>query len=120
SLHTLFQLVIHLLANGAVTPQIVMLPNQHYSIRWLPAMISKDIRQLVDKLAEILPPDILCIQRAKKLIPLHKDVALNLLSIFLTPLIQELSGKETSDFFFNLFFKNNQHTFKDPGESARP
>lgn len=120
SLHTLFQLVIHLLANGAVTPQIVMLTNKHYSIRWLPAMISKDVRQLVDKLTEILPPDILCYQKAKKLEPLHRDVALNLLSIFLTPLIQELSGKETPDFFHNLFFKNTQYAFTGPGESERP
>lgn len=120
SLYTVLQLALHLIANGAVTPQIVMLPNQKYAIRWLPAMISKDVRQLVDKLAEVLPPDILCYWVPKKQEAIQQNAALNLLSIFLTPLIHELSGKESSDFFHNFFFKNNSYSFTDPGEGGRP
>lgn len=120
SLYTVLQLALHLIANGAVTPQIVMLPNQKYAIRWLPAMISKDVRQLVDKLAEVLPPDILCYWVPKKQEAIQQNAALNLLSIFLTSLIHELSGKESSDFFHNFFFKNNSYSFTDPGEGGRP
>ena len=57
SLHTILHFSIHLLANGAIVPQIVQLPNKDFTIRWLPAMLSKEVRELVEKLEHILPPN---------------------------------------------------------------
>lgn len=118
ALHTLFHLALHLVANGAVVPQIVIQSNKQYAIRWLPAMISKDVRALVEKLKETLPPDIFWWQTAKTEKCIEKDVAINLLSVFTTALISALSGKETTDFFQNLFFKNTEYAFNQPGENA--
>jgi len=35
ALHSFFYLALHMIANGAIVPQIVALPNKHFKIRWL-------------------------------------------------------------------------------------
>lgn len=118
SLHTLFYLALHLTANGAIVPQIICMPNKKYGIRWLPALISKDVKALAIKLADILPPNIFWWQTAKSEKQINKDIATNLLSVFITELVNLLSGDETDDLFQNLFFKNKEYDFKAPGEGA--
>ena len=118
SLHTAFYFALHLLANGAIVPQIVRQPDNTYSIRWLPAMLSKEVRVLMDKLQEILPPDIFLWQEKNKQKEISKYPAINLLSVFLTELIAILEEKNTDDLFLNLFFRRGNHPFKNPGEEA--
>ncbi|HET8828520.1 MAG TPA: DEAD/DEAH box helicase [Pelobium sp.] len=109
---------IHLLANGAVVPQIVQLKNKSFAIRWLPAMLSKDVRKLVDHLEDILPPDVFIWEEKSKQKEINNNTAFNLLSLFLTEIIAILEEKSNEDTFLNLFFRNEKHPFNKPGEDA--
>ena len=118
SLHTVLHFAIHLLANGAVVPQIIQLQNKQFTILWLPAMLSKDVRALVEKLSEILPPDIFLWDEKSKLKSINKNTAFNLLSLFLTEIIAILEDEPNDDVFLNLFFKNKSYAFHKPGEDS--
>ena len=118
SLHTVLHFSVHLLANGAVVPQIVQLQNKEFAIRWLPAMLSKEVRSLVEKLEEILPPAIFLWQENKSQKAINNNQAFNLLSLFLTEMIHILEDAPNPDLFLNLFFRNEIYGFKKPGEDA--
>ena len=83
SLHTVLHFAVQLVANGAIVPQIVQLPNKEFAVRWLPALLSKEVKKLVDELEQILPPDIFTAEERKKQKPISKDLAVNLLSVFI-------------------------------------
>ncbi len=118
SLHTILHFAIHLLANGAVVPQIVQLQNKSFSIRWLPAMISKDVRILVEELELILPPNVFVWEEKNKQIAINNNQAFNLLSLFLSEIIHILEDFPNDDLFLNLFFRKETYDFKKPGEDA--
>ncbi len=118
SLFTVFQFALHLLAKGAIVPQIVQKPDKAYTIRWLPAMLSKDVRELMAKLEQILPPRIFLWEEKNKQKEISRDTHLNLVSVFLTQLIAILKERNTGDLFTDLFFRSTSHTFKNPGEEA--
>lgn len=118
SLHTILHFSVHLLANGAVVPQIVQLQNKEFAIRWLPAMLSKDVRNLVEKLEEILPPAIFLWEEKKGQKAINNNQAFNLLSLFLTEMIHILEDVPNPDLFLNLFFRNENYGFRKPGEDA--
>lgn len=118
SLHTVLHFAVHLLANGAVTPQIVQLQNKEFAICWLPALLSKEVRKLVERLQEILPPDVFQWEEKKVQKTINNNQAFNLLSLFLTEIIAILEDIPTDDLFVDLFFKKANYGFKKPGEEA--
>jgi len=59
-------LALNLAANGAIVPQIVQLENKTFTIRFLPALISKEVKALIEKLQETLPTYIFIICRKSK------------------------------------------------------
>lgn len=118
SLHSVLQLSIHLLATGAIVPQIVQLDNKDVAIRWLPAMLSKEVRVLIKKLSEILPPNLFLWEEKATLKEINRDTALNLMSLFLTEIIAVLDGIPSDDLFVNLFFNKKPYSFNKPGELA--
>ncbi len=118
SLHTVLHFSIHLLSKGAVVPQIVQLPNKDFTIRWLPAMLSKEVRHLVNKLESILPPKIFLWEEKKKERAINKNQAFNLLSLFLTEMIHIMEELPLPDMFLDLFFRKGNYAFKKPGEEA--
>ena len=118
SLHTLLHLSVHLLANGAVVPQIVQMQDKDFAIRWLPAMLSKEVRALVEKLEEILPPTIFIWEDTKGQKAINNQPAFNLLSLFLTEIVAILDSTVNQDLFINLFFSKENYGFKNPGEES--
>ncbi|MDZ4668452.1 MAG: DEAD/DEAH box helicase [bacterium] len=118
ALNTLLQFAVHLLANGAVVPQIVKQPGGKFSIRWLPAMLSKQVRELVAKLENILPPDVFLWEEDNEQKRITMQPAFNLLSLFITEIIHTSEDKVSDDLFLNLFFKKVNYDFKKPGEEA--
>jgi uncharacterized Zn finger protein len=118
SLHTVLHFAVQLVANGAIVPQIVQLPNKEFAIRWLPAMLSKEVKKLVDELEQILPPDIFTAEERKKQKAISKDVSVNLLSLFITEIVRLVSYNMNADIFEELFFKNKSYAFSQPGEEA--
>ncbi len=118
SLHTVLHMSLQLVANGAMVPQVVQLPNKKYMVRWLPAMLSKEVKKLVDELEEILPPDIFVWHDNLKQKKINKDRAINLLSLFITEIVRLVSYNTNPDIFELLFFKNESYPFSKPGEEA--
>lgn len=118
SLHTVLHFAMHLLANGAVVPQIVQLQNKEYTVRWLPAMLSKDVVVLVEKLQTMLPPEIFLWESNKKHKEINNQTALNLLSLFVTEIIHIFEELDRDDLFLNLIFRKTNYAFKKPGEEA--
>ncbi len=117
ALHTYYQLALHLIANGAIVPQILQLSDKQFLIRWLPAMLSKEVRALVEKTEEIAAPDIF-IWQDKEEKNISKNRHINLLSVFISDLIAILEEKTTDDLYLNLFFKRKRYDFAKPGEDA--
>lgn len=120
SLHTVFHFALHLLANGAVIPQIVQHPDKFYAIRWLPATLSKPVHSLVNQLTEMLPPNVFLWLQKEEIKAINKDPIINLLSIFLTEMINLLGRNSMEELFLNLFFKKENYLFDKPGEGALP
>jgi uncharacterized Zn finger protein/ERCC4-related helicase len=118
ALHSVYQLALHLIANGAVVPQIVLLPNKSFAIRWLPAIISKEVRNLVNQLKDSIPPGTFIWEEKLKLKEINKDVSFNLVSVFITRLMNVFAQGINDDLYLDLFFKECSYPFSKPGESA--
>ncbi len=118
SLHTVLHLAIQLVANGAIVPQIVQLPGKEFFVRWLPALLSKEVKKLVSELENMLPPDILVWQETNRQRKATKDRATNLLSLFITEIVHLVSYNVDSEIFEALFFKQVAYPFTKPGEEA--
>jgi hypothetical protein len=64
------------------------------------------VKKLVDELEQILSPDIFTAEERKKQKPINKDLAVNLLSVFITEVVHLISFNTNADIFEELFFKN--------------
>lgn len=121
SFYKLLMASIHLIANGNVVPQIVQLENRHFVIRWLPALLDAQVRQVIERLNELVPPTLLLILKKNgkdgTLHPLESQVQ-ELLSLLVGELMASLSKPSTGDLFEDLFFKNKPYDFAGVGEQA--
>lgn len=119
-LHSLFRLALHLISHGAIVPQILLNDHKEYAIRWLPALLSKEVRELCQQLEDILPPDIFWWKTSKTQKVIKQEVGNHLLSVFLTELVSLFVGKTPEDLYLNLFFKKETYSFTGVGENAFP
>jgi len=112
---------LHLMANGNIVPQIVQTEDKKFIIRWIPAFLDAEVRSLVTRLSEIIPPDLLLlfkkVGKSEKLLPLENQVQ-ELLSVFITHLVSRLSNNPNEDLFESLFFKNFAYPFSKVGENG--
>jgi SNF2 family DNA or RNA helicase/uncharacterized Zn finger protein len=124
--HKILFAALHLLAAGAMIPQIVQLASKKFMIRLLPATMDKRTRTLVDKLSALLPPVLLQtkkIARKKEQFQALENQTGLLLSHFLGELASRLANrpaKPGSDFYEDLFFHGQTHAFAGVGEAALP
>jgi len=121
AIHKVLFASLHLLANGMVIPQIAQLDNKSFIIRWLPAMIDHRVKELIEKLTQVLPPDLLLaekvVRKKAQIAPLENQT-IELLSLFITQLLSHLSKSSNGDLFEDLFFKNKPYHFNAVGETA--
>ncbi len=110
----------NLVATGSVVPQIVQLDNQKFAIRWLPAMLSKEVRQLVEKFETLIPEEFLFYIQGKTKTAIKEGKGVCLLSVFLNEFMSRLSEVSQGDIYLDLFFNNQPYAFSKPGESALP
>ena len=110
-------LAINMLANGAVIPELVQLKNKAYAIRWLPALLSKDVKAMVENLQTSLPVGLLWFEDKAEIV---NQTSLHLLSAWLDALIVVLAASRDDDTFINLFFNDSHYAFAKPGEQALP
>ncbi len=118
ALHTTLSLALQLVAHGAIVPQIVQLPDKDFAIRWLPALLSPEVKKLVNELETILLPDILYLREGTKLKSINREPAVHLLSLFITEIVRLLSDQANADHFERLFFRAVTYPFTLPGEEA--
>ncbi|MDR0439614.1 MAG: DEAD/DEAH box helicase [Candidatus Accumulibacter sp.] len=113
---------LHLLAAGAVIPQIVRLADDDFAIRHLPATVDEPTRTLTERLSGMLPPNLLqtrkTVRKKEVFQPLENQAGL-LLSYFLGELTKRLA-RPGSDLYEEFFFRARPHAFAGPGEAALP
>lgn len=117
ALRTALLLGVNLVANGAVVPQIVRLENKRFVIRWLPAMLDKEVKALADKLALLLPEGLLRLNEQEFIT--HRT-PVHLLAVFLSALVDKLTENGKADAFLDFFFKRKESAFNLPGQEALP
>lgn len=113
-----FLMAVNLIANGAIVPQIVLLEKSRFTVRWLPAMLSKQVRVLVQQMQQTMPGHILHYYNGKTNDVIEKDTVIHVISVWLNVLMQRLSETGQSDIFLGLFFDNFKYNFSAPGEQA--
>lgn len=112
---------LHLLAKGAVLPQVFNADKLGVGLRWLPAMLDETVNTLVGQLAMRLPSGLLAFHDDKQTINLSGQVqAVALCSLFLNEFIRRWSDagaeKPYDNKLINLFFGQNHARFDGPGE----
>ena len=122
AMHQALFCALHLLANGAVVPQIVRLTGvSAYAIRWLPATIDGEVAQMMHSLESIMPQTLFEARLPKrKLAVALKNQAEHVVAYLLERLILHLSASAGDDSFKQLFFKNQPKRFDAVGETAVP
>ena len=112
---------LHLLANGAVIPQIVKLELGSYAIRWLPATIDNEVAQVMKSLDGIMPPTLMEARLpGRKLSVALKNQTECILSYLLGQLIPCLSTSSGGDLFREFFFNGQGCLFNRVGETSIP
>ncbi len=121
TLHKTLYAAMHFVSRGAVIPQIVQLSNKDFAVRWLPALIDNRVKEVVEKLSTIFPPDLLLVstvvRKKEQLLPVENQVQ-EMLSLFISQLVSALSNVTTNDIFLELFFRQKSYSFKGVGEIA--
>lgn len=112
---------LHLLAQGAVLPQVFQVGKSEAGLRWLPAMLDGAVNALIDRLAALLPPGLLAYHNGKKETNLSGEVqAITLCSLFLSEFIRYWSDvrheKPYGNKLLGLFFGHSHARFDGPGE----
>jgi len=120
-MHQMLMAALHLLANGAVVPQIVKQANGEFAIRWLPAMIDDEVAEVVRNLASGISPTLLQVYLPKRKTPVYVKNQVELLFNYLFgELIPLLSNSAAGDPYLELFFQNRPKRFNGVGESSIP
>lgn len=108
---------LYLLKNGAVIPQILH-SEKGYVVRWLPAILNPEIRQLTSMLYAAVPQGIVnCYIGPEKRVPLQPGEWI--LSSFIGFFIRNFK-KAGYDEFCEWFFDGSQYAFEKIGEKETP
>ncbi len=120
-MHQMLMAALHLLANGAVVPQIVQLASGAYAVRWLPALIDSEVAQVVKNVEACLSPSFLKVFLPKRKTPvLVKNQTEFLFNYLFGELIPLLSNSAGGDAYLEMFFKDMPKRFDGVGEKAIP
>ena len=123
ALQPLRLLALHLLARGAVVPQLFALKGQEVGLRWLPATLDPAVRALLQRLEAALPPGRVALRQGRKTLPLSAEAQATVLcSLFLDHFIREWSAvdreKAAADKTLALFFLSGRALYNGPGEGS--
>ena len=119
--HKILLVSLQLSANGMIIPQIVQLENKNFIIRWLPAIIDNRVKTIIEKLSAILPDALFVVKkiiRKKEQILLLENQTVEILSVFISKIVNYISKSSNNDLFEDLFFKNRSYAFDAVAENA--
>lgn len=112
---------LHLLAKGAVAPQILLLTNGEYAIRWIPVYINSQVSQIMSQLEDIIPDELIKFKPAeRKLDKCIYNKGEWIVSFFLGKLINRLTSDSLKFPVEALFFKDKHLPFNGVGEIEIP
>ncbi len=116
-------LALHLLARGAVVPQVMALPDQTVIVRWCPAELDATVSAMLRDVALALPAGTVRRRAGRKTTPLQGLMqARVLLSLLLDALLRSAgeAGKDAAggEKVMALFFGAGRARFDGPGEGA--
>ena len=123
ALHSLRLLALHLLAQGAVVPQVFAIDARTVGLRWCAAELDATVRTMLEQAATALPPGFVLRRhgRKKEALPSAAQARV-LLSALLSHFVETASGaaveKPPGDKVLALFFGSGRATFDGPGEGA--
>ncbi|MBI3146297.1 MAG: DEAD/DEAH box helicase [Pseudogulbenkiania sp.] len=114
---------LHLLARGAIVPQLFAVDERTVGLRWLPATLDGAVRDIIERLSDGLPSGLAILRQGRKRLPLDKtSQAIGLCSLFLNHLVHRWSGsareKANADKTLKLFFATGQACYDGPGEGS--
>ncbi|MEZ4933115.1 MAG: DEAD/DEAH box helicase [Saprospiraceae bacterium] len=91
----LFNVSLFLAKNGAIMPQLLECAPGGYRVRWLPATIVEEVRLLFEKIADILPPSLLMVEKdGKTFSQSPKEMVNSICSLFIGHCIVEAAWDE--------------------------
>ena len=122
-LASLHQSALHLLANGAVMPQVFQIETDTAGLRWLPALPDAQVQSLMDGLESRRPPGLLWQSKTTRKAELAAaGQTLLLCSLILDHYIRLWSNPEREkswgDKTLTLFFVTGSVRFNAPGEGS--
>lgn len=112
---------LHLLAKGAVAPQLLRLADKSYSIRWTPAYADSGVHALMDELDSLVPRGLVKVKATARAAgkPVERPGEW-LVSFFLKPLMALASGGSVRTPLSGFFFKGQGRPFDGVGEKETP
>ncbi len=112
-------MALHLLAKGAVIPQIVKRDHKTYQIRWLPALLDNNVRALMQQLEESVPNGLLTVvPEGRKLSVMLKNQGEWLVSLVLGSIIRQFSTDFYNDSLMSFFFWQEPSQFNQIGDAS--
>ena len=123
ALHTLRLMALHLLAQGAVVPQVFTIEANTLGVRWCAAELDATVHGLLLQVASALPPQLVLRRRGRNTEPLASSLQARLL---ISALLDHFVGsadaaaaeKPPGDKVLSLFFAGGRARFDDPGDQA--
>lgn len=121
ALHQGLMCALHLLSKGMVAPQILLLENDQYVVRWLPAYMDQRVREIMDMLEKIIPDTLIeWVPSGKKLPKYIFDKGEWIVSYFLEKLMRRFTLDSNCTSLERLFFKGAHEPFHEAGEKEIP
>jgi superfamily II DNA or RNA helicase len=121
ALHSAQQLAWHLVAQGAVVPQLFTGARRHEArARWLPALLDAEVRAQVLALAALLPAGLLTFARNDDSIETlsPRDQAVALCGLFVDAALRQAFPQPQPDKVLELLFGKGHARFEGPGEAS--
>lgn len=121
AMHQALMAALHLLYKGCIVPQIVAIPQQHYIIRWLPALLDEEVKRMVESLARLIPPDMVRFRTPGDSKDAYvEEPAVPVLSWAVTWFVSMLSENCFGNKVLEMFFIDNEQAFQGVGEKEIP
>jgi len=123
ALHTLRLMALHLLAKGAVVPQVFAIDATTLGLRWCAAELDATVDGMVSRVAAALPPGIVKRRRGRSKVALDALVQARwLISVLLDDFVHAaaaVAAEKAADSKVNtLFFGTGRARFDGPGEAS--
>ena len=114
---------LHLLARGAVVPQVVSLPDKMVGVRWFPAELDATVSAMLGEVALALPAGLVRHRVGRKTTPLQGRTQARLLVSALVDVSLRAAGEParpagTGGKVVDLFYGAGRARFDGPGEGA--